>query len=412
MFQKRSLAAACGPLVAAGTLFAVGLTSAGAAYGAEAGGTIEEVVVTGTRIKAAGNLVETSPVTAISAEEFNVRGVLQVEDMINTLPQAFGAQGSNLANGATGTSSVDLRGLGEERTLVLMNGRRLPYGSLNTPAPDVNFIPAALVERVDILTGGASATYGSDAIAGVVNFVLNDDFEGLKLDGNFSTFQHNNSGDSQDLLEEFAAINPGQFEVPDGNHTNGDSFDLTLSFGSSFGGGQGHFMGFLGYQETDPVFQGDYDYAQCAFGTRNDGEEFTCSGSSTNEIANLLNVGTTVELPDGWARVTPNGEFAPRDFTTDTFNFNPFNHYQRPNERINGGMFVNYEFNQNVEAYGEFMYMNNETNSQMPIGRLRLRRRRTGSGGINCNNRSSPISSSTSFAALKGWGKTTLPRTY
>ncbi|MAT84023.1 MAG: TonB-dependent receptor [Gammaproteobacteria bacterium] len=386
MFQKRPLAAACGSLVAGGVLFAAGLTVTGAAYGEEAAGPIEEVVVTGTRIQTAGNLVETSPVTAISAEEFNVRGVLQVEDMINTLPQAFGAQGSNLANGATGTSSVDLRGLGEERTLVLMNGRRLPYGSLNTPAPDVNFIPAALVERVDILTGGASATYGSDAIAGVVNFVLNDDFEGLKFDGNFSTYQHNNNGSTQDLLEEFNAINPGQFAVPDGSTTNGDSFDLTVSFGSSFGNGQGHFMGFLGYQETDPILQGDYDYAQCALGTRNNGEEFTCSGSSTNEIANLLNVGTTVTLPDGWARVTPDGEFAPRDFTTDTFNFNPFNHYQRPNERLNGGMFVNYEFNENVEAYAEFMYMNNETNSQIAPSGIFGYGVAGGNGGINCNN--------------------------
>ena len=144
------------------------------------------VVVTGSLIPQSGNLVETSPVTEIGSEQFDIRGTLRAEDIVNTLPQAFGAQGSNLANGSTGTASVNLRGLGAERTLVLLNGRRLPYGSLNIAAPDINFIPSQLVERVDVLTGGASATYGSDAISGVVNFVLDTDFEGVRLEGNYS----------------------------------------------------------------------------------------------------------------------------------------------------------------------------------------------------------------------------------
>ena len=111
----------------------------------------ETVVVTGSLIPQSGNLVATSPVSEIGSEEFDIRGAVRAEDIVNTLPQAFGAQGSNLANGATGTASVNLRGLGSERTLVLLNGRRLPYGSLNTPAADINFIPSQLVERVDIL---------------------------------------------------------------------------------------------------------------------------------------------------------------------------------------------------------------------------------------------------------------------
>ncbi|MBL4877910.1 MAG: TonB-dependent receptor plug domain-containing protein, partial [Hyphomonas sp.] len=115
----------------------IAVTEAG---GEEEASVQQTIVVTGSLIPQSGNLVETSPVTSLSSADFDVRGVVRAEDMINSLPQAFGAQGSNLANGATGTSSVDLRGLGATRTLTLLNGRRLPYGSLNTAAPDINFI--------------------------------------------------------------------------------------------------------------------------------------------------------------------------------------------------------------------------------------------------------------------------------
>lgn len=348
---------------------------------------MEEVVVTGTLIRNVANLVETSPVIAISDQEFRDRGVLRVEDMINTLPQAFGAQGSNLANGATGTATVDLRGLGAARTLVLLNGRRLPYGSLVAPAaPDINFIPAFLIERTDILTGGASATYGSDAIAGVVNFVMKDDFEGFRIYANYSTFQHNNDNSLQSLLTEFNAANPNQYEVVDGNVTDGETYDFTVAFGSGFADDRGHFTAFLGYQDAEEVLQGDRDYSQCALGTRNGGNEFTCSGSPTNEIANILNLGT-VDLPNGdvWARVN-NGQLIDRSFTDDTFNFNPFNHYQRPNERINAGMFATYDISETVEFYSELMYMNNETNSQIaPSGVFGLGVAGD-AGGINCDN--------------------------
>ena len=342
------------------------------------------VVVTGSLIPQTGNLVETSPVTAIDSADFEVRGVLRAEDMINTLPQAFGAQGSNVANGSTGTASVNLRGLGASRTLVLMNGRRLPYGSTNISSPDINFIPSALVEKVDILTGGASATYGSDAIAGVVNFVLDDDFTGLQVDVNYSMYQHDNDSSLQGLLAENAAVNPSQFRVPDGSVTDGESVDVTAIFGGGFDNGKGHFTGFAGYQNTNEVLQGDRDYSQCALGT--DEGAFTCSGSSTNQYTNLLDLGS--RLPDGtWARVNPNAdEFIARDFTTDTFNFNPFNHYQRPNERYNFGMFADYQVADNIEAYGEFMFMDNQTDAQIAPSGVFGYGIAGGNGGINCDN--------------------------
>ena len=124
-----------------------------------------EIIVTGSRIRSA-NLESVSPVTQISAEEFADRGVVRTEDLVNQLPQVFAAQGANNSNEATGTAQVDLRGLSPSRTLVLVNGRRLPYGSPKNIPSDVNQVPAALIESVEVLTGGASAVYGSDAIAG------------------------------------------------------------------------------------------------------------------------------------------------------------------------------------------------------------------------------------------------------
>ena len=357
----------------------------------------ETVTVTGTRIPEAANLIATSPVTSIGASDIQKSGALRVEDVFNSLPQAFGAQGSSLANGATGTASVNLRGLGEERTLVLLNGRRLPYGSSNEVAADVNFIPAALIERVDILTGGASATYGSDAIAGVANFVLDTDFEGLRIDANYSFYNHNNDGELQPLLEEFAAENPAQYTVPSGSTNDGETIDITVAFGSKFESGRGHFSGFFGYQNVNEVLQGSRDYSQCALGTRNDGTEFTCAGSSTNAVANFLDIGSGYTIPGsatidsqtqtGWGRVNASGgEFEERDFVTDTFNYNPYNHFQRPSERYNFGFFANYKLNDWAEAYGKFMFMDESTNSQIaPSGVFGLGAGGE-AGGISCSH--------------------------
>ena len=118
---------------------------------------LEQIIVTGSRIPQA-NLEGTSPVSVIGAQDVQLEGRMQVEDLINNLPQAFADQGGNVSNGASGTATVNLRNLGPDRTLVLVNGRRLPAGSPRGPvAPDLNQIPTSLIERVEVLTGGASA---------------------------------------------------------------------------------------------------------------------------------------------------------------------------------------------------------------------------------------------------------------
>lgn len=151
----------------------------GADVGAE-----QIIVVTGSRI-ARPELESSTPVQVLNSEALLNQGQQNVSDILNELP-SVGTPGvsrtnSNFATSGNGVSTVNLRNLDDKRTLVLMNGRRLVGGVGGTSIVDVNNIPTDLLERVEIITGGASAVYGSEAVAGVVNFVLKDDFEGLRL---------------------------------------------------------------------------------------------------------------------------------------------------------------------------------------------------------------------------------------
>ena len=152
--------------------------------------TLQEVVVTGSRIQSL-NIQSISPISSVSAVDIQATGLTRVEDILNNLPMVFAGQNSTVSNGADGTATVDLRGLGAKRTLVLVDGRRLGPGTGDgRNFSDINQIPTALIERVDILTGGASSVYGADAVAGVVNFVLNTHFQGVKIDASYDFNQH------------------------------------------------------------------------------------------------------------------------------------------------------------------------------------------------------------------------------
>lgn len=147
-----------------------------------------DVVVTGSRIRSP-NIESAVPITAIGGEEFFRQGQTNIGDTLNDLPQlrsTFAQQNPGAGIGIAGLNLLDLRGLGTVRTLVLVNGRRhVPADILNNASsPDVNTISNDLIERVEIVTGGNSAVYGSDAIAGVVNFILRRDFDGVQLRGN------------------------------------------------------------------------------------------------------------------------------------------------------------------------------------------------------------------------------------
>jgi len=146
---------------------------------------IEEILVTGTRIKRS-NLTTPTPVTVLDAELISLQGEVNIANMLNQLP-ALGSTFTNASStgfiGTVGLSFLDLRRLGTDRTLVLVDGRRHVAGSAGTASIDINSIPQELVERVEVVTGGASAIYGADAVSGVVNFVMKDDFEGVSLYG-------------------------------------------------------------------------------------------------------------------------------------------------------------------------------------------------------------------------------------
>ena len=200
----------------------------------ETTGQPEEMTVTGSRI-VQPNLESVSPVTAISSDDLAASGKVRVEDIINQLPQAFAAQGSSISNASDGTASVNLRGLGSVRTLVLVNGRRLMPGDPDGgSAADLNFIPSALVRRVEVLTGGASSVYGADAVAGVVNFIMDDQFEGVKAEANFGYNTHHNDNPVGDVVE------AAGYPLPDDDVDTGYSRDYTFALGMGAPEDKGH----------------------------------------------------------------------------------------------------------------------------------------------------------------------------
>ena len=325
---------------------------------------ITEVVVTGSRI-ATPSLESVSPITALSAGEIKDQGVTRVEDLLNSLPQVVADQGSGLSMAANGTATVNLRGLGPQRTLVLINGRRLMGGDPAAGAPsttavfgasvaDINQIPVALIDRVDVLTGGAASTYGADAVAGVVNFVMNDHFEGVRVDLNAGIYNHNNHETWVDSLLQ-AEGSP----VPTGTNWDGANKDLTLIMGHNFADGAGNFEGYLGYRRTDPVTANTRDHTACVLNNNLDlssGASFgpyTCHGSINSAPSVIFNQQNFAP-----SQVGANGDLVPY---YRSYNYAASHYLQRIDERYTAGFFGHLKFNDHAEAYTEFMFMDDNT---------------------------------------------------
>src|SRR5215472_4715018 len=224
---------------------------------------IQKIEVTGSRIPLQ-TLESESPVQIITAQDIKYTGLTNIADIISQLPQAMADLGQNLSNGATGTATVNLRGIGASRTLVLIDGRRLPAGDPRNYATDLNSIPAPLVQRVDVLTGGASSIYGSDAIAGVVNFIMNDHFEGVQFDYNINGFNHQQHSFVGDIVAARAVTNPAQFQVPGNVNFDGQTQDISMTLGGNFANGRGNATVYFEYRHSDPVLQSTRDYSACA----------------------------------------------------------------------------------------------------------------------------------------------------
>src|SRR5438309_972550 len=174
-----------------------------------------EILVTGSRIPRT-NLTAASPVTLIKSDEIKLEGATNVEEVLNQLPQVSPSQGEFVSAGATGTATIDLRGLGPTRTLVLVNGQRLMPGDPRFPVADINSIPTSLIQRVEVLTGGAAAVYGSDAVAGVVNFIPDAKLNGIKAEGEIGGYQH----DSRDQFAR-ALLDARHLSYPTGSVVDG-----------------------------------------------------------------------------------------------------------------------------------------------------------------------------------------------
>ncbi len=333
-----------------------------------------DIVVTGSRIPQP-NLEGVSPVTTVTAEDIKLQGVTRIEDLLNSLPQVFAGQASTLSNGSDGTATVDLRGLGATRTLVLVNGRRMMPGDPGSSAADLNAIPESLVKRVEVLTGGASSTYGADAVAGVVNFIMDRDFKGLRLDAQYSFYQHNNRNKvTPPLLAARSAAGFSGFDFPTGNVADGGSVNLSAALGGAFDDDKGHVTVYVGYRKVKPVLQSRRDYSACTIQDVSATAQ-QCGGSLTGAPGHVIlyDNGTSTVYRFGPNRTLVTG--------VNRFNFAPTNYFQRPDERYTAGLFADYEISDAVKPYMEFMFMDDRSVAQIaPSGNF------GNTLTINCDN--------------------------
>ena len=352
------------------------------------------IVITGSRIPQT-NLVSVSPVQAVTSQEFQVSGHTDASELINTLPQvSFGSTDlsstSNPLSGPGGVATVNLRGLGQTRTLVLVDGRRLGIGDPNTgntnPAPDINQIPTPLIDRVEVLTGGASSTYGSDAVAGVVNFIMKRKFKGIQMDVQYGTYQHSQGNDYIQGLQDARGIPKAKNSVWDGQ-----SKDASVVFGVNDASGRASITVSGVYHDQKPVSYARRDYADCQLNVTVTATSSTgaCAGSSNSNIFYSANgafagryavVGTT---------------FAPYSSANGVvtsppplFNSNPYEYLQHGDRRYSAGYFADYEINKNVALYSDFAYMKDQSTVQIAPAALFQGSGVTSNAGflVNCNN--------------------------
>jgi len=319
---------------------------------AEAAANEETIVVTGSRI-ARRDLDTPAPLAVVAGAEFRNFGAVNVENIVNTLPQVVPGTTAFSNNPGGGVATLDLRGLGDTRTSVLVNGRRWMFYSTNQVV-DLNTIPQFLIEGVETITGGASAIYGSDAISGVVNFKLK----------NLEGFQANVT---QSLTE----------------RGDGHRLDMNVAFGGSFADGRGHATVYASYYNRKPVFQGQRAFSESAFADNGTASAFTSGGSATTPAGRIsvaatsavaagngnpaqtlplgvgpfaTALGATWDSPTGSAREFLGG---------DLYNYAPVNYIMVPQERYLLGGYADYEITKGLTAYMEVAYVQNNVRAQL-----------------------------------------------
>ncbi|MDE2450102.1 MAG: TonB-dependent receptor [Gammaproteobacteria bacterium] len=324
--------------------------------------TLQTVVVTGTLIALSPNDVSISPVSSVNQKAFQNVGAVRVEDQLQNMPQFTAAQNSGESIGSNGTASLNLYGLGPTRTLVLINGRRMGPGGGQASVADIDQIPAALIQRVDVLTGGASSTYGADAVAGAVNFVLDQNFQGVKIDGTYSFNNHSNNDQADlQLLRNFGA------KLPPSTVNTGANRDISIILGSNFADDKGNATAYFTFTSTSPSVGSQFDDAGCTIiGGKTKTGPLKCGGSETMATGAFIESGLvggsgTTLVSDTIDKTT--GLMRPIT-STDFYNYGALSYFQRSLKRYNTGAFVHYDLNDNMQVYSETMFSNIETLAQ------------------------------------------------
>jgi outer membrane receptor protein involved in Fe transport len=326
---------------------------AASAYGVAANAQdseIEQVVVTGTRITLPG-IESASPIQTVGAQEITLQQTPSVEKVIRILPAAAIGDNGNGNTGTAGVSTINLRALGAQRNLIMMDGKRLTPYNINGIV-DTSIIPTPMVERIDIITGGASAVYGSDAISGAINFIMKRDFEGAEAGYTFST---TGKGD-------------------------GDTNDAYLTLGSNIADGRGNVTLGLLWAERDGVQLGQRQLGKLGIATasgagydqykNHEAPTPPVSGCTGPNAVAAGQSGSTTTLP---TRIAIAGGAGLGQFWNDgtlnancsVFNFNPYNYYQTPEERYGAIATGFFEINPHAEVYGRFIYSHTDVTQQV-----------------------------------------------
>lgn len=297
----------------------------------------QSIVVTGSRISRP-DLDSTSPLNVVNSADIALRaGSANIENVLNDLPQVTATQTGASNNPGGGVATVNLRGLGSQRTLVLVDGRRyMSYDVSQTV--DLNTIPSGLVERIDVVTGGQSAVYGSDAIAGAVNFVLKRDFSGVELN---SSYNLTGRGD-------------------------GAIFDVNGIVGGNFEDGRGNATMFVGYTKRKAVFAGARNFSTNVLSDNGDGT-FSSGGGSPSVPQGSVNL-PGLGVATGLGADCDRQDFAGNVNScyigaTDAYNFGPVNYLQVPQERFVVSGMAQYEINENFTPYVEAQFVNNRVSA-------------------------------------------------
>ena len=358
----------------------------------------EQIIVTGTRLPEP-NLVSTSPIQVVTSREIAISGRNDAYDILQMLPQNLnndlGQDLGNRTSGLTtagGVATADLRGLGPNRTLVLVNGRRLgngsPYTAISSPAPDLDQIPARLIERVEVVTGGASAVYGSDAVAGVVNFITKRDFEGIEFDAQTGFDWHKNTnGFAQQL-----AADAG-FLAPTGTRTDGRTANYNFLAGANSPNGRGNFTVYLGYQNQEGVRAGQRDFGAGQLFTDTDGNNTPLGDVFMSGSGNSNYFRPRTGPKAGVVYSVFGTQFVPRGSEDTTppaiFNSQKDIYMSREYKRTTAGLIGHYDLNDHVQPYVEFGFMNDKTHQEIaPSALFRDANPLTSDGNylINCSN--------------------------